>query len=298
MLISVIVPHLNQPAYLAVGLAALNAQAGVKSDVEIIVVDNGSSSLPEEICLPWSNVRLIAESEPGPGPARNRGAASARGELLAFIDADCEADANWLAAIEHAFSNGDVQVIGGDVRTRYVNLAKPKFHEPYEAIYSYRNDEHIAEGFSGTGNLAMRPEVLLRVGAFGGINIAEDRDWGLRAGALGYAIRYIPEMIVYHPPRPSFADLILKWDRHISHDYAEVSGFGGRVRWLARAVAIAASPIVELPRVSTSKRVKGVWERMLAFACLARIRFYRTWRMLGLLVAGSGDKYASSWNRR
>src|SRR5262245_7741490 len=104
MLISVIIPHLNQEDLLRVGLEALHAQLGGMSNMEIIVVDNGSARLPEMICSAWPDVRLVSEPTPGPGPARNRGIREARGEILAFIDADCRADHGWLAAIECAFA--------------------------------------------------------------------------------------------------------------------------------------------------------------------------------------------------
>ena len=204
MLISVIIPHLNQEQYLRIGLEALHAQQNYTAEIEIIVVDNGSNQLPSSTCSAWPDVRLISEPMPGPGPARNRGIKEARGNILAFIDADCRADSNWLAAIEKAFADGQTHIIGGDVRVGYKS-SRPTFLEPYESIYSYRNNEHIQEGFSGTGNLATLPSVVRSVGPFAGIDVAEDRDWGLRAGAAGYRIRYVPEMIVFHPARETFA---------------------------------------------------------------------------------------------
>lgn len=298
MRISVIIPHLNQEDYLATGLAALHAQEGVSAAVEIIVVDNGSRRLPEAVCAAWPGVQLVSEAVPGPGPARNRGIAVARGDLLAFIDADCKAHPRWLATIEAAFAEPAVEVIGGDVQVGYADPDRPTFLEPYENIYSYRNNEHIAEGFSGTGNLAMRPAVFAKVGPFGGIDIAEDRDWGLRAGALGVKIRYVPQMIVYHPARKSFAELARKWDRHVAHDYARIAPKSfGRLRWAARATAVAASPLAEIPRILRSDRVRGGRERVLAFLCLVRVRLYRARRMLDLLLSTDGELLAGSWNR-
>ena len=239
MLISVIIPHLNQEDYLRIGLEALHAQRGPTSKVEIIVVDNGSARIPEVVCSAWPDVRLVSEPTPGPGPARNRGIREARGEILAFIDADCRADPGWLAAIETAFADEQTRIIGGDVRVGYEHPSRPTFLEPYESIYSYRNWEHIAEGFSGTGNLATLPSVVAEVGPFAGIEVAEDRDWGLRACGAGYAIRYVPDMIVFHPARKTFTELTWKWDRHIAHDYQRIRpGRLGALRWLARAILV------------------------------------------------------------
>ena len=298
MLISVIIPHFNQDDHLATGLQRLHDQTGVTAEVEIIVVDNGSRSMPKAVCAAWPKVRLLHEATPGPGPARNLGAAAASGDVLAFIDADCHAHPGWLAAIEAAFAKPETQIIGGDVRVGYADPGRPTFLEPYEAIYSYRNHEHIAEGFSGTGNLATRPEILAHVGPFAGMGVAEDRDWGLRAGALGYTTAYVPAMIVYHPARKSFAELTQKWDRHISHDYAHLAGRSfGRLRWLLRAGAIAVSPLAEIPTVLRSPRVSGLSERWTAFLCLCRIRLYRGYAMIKLMLDRTAHQARSDWHR-
>ena len=298
MLITVFIPHLNHEGYLRVGLEALHDQGGITREVEIIVVDNGSTRLPELVCSAWPDVRLVSEPTPGPGPARNRGIREARGEILAFIDADCRAAPGWRAAIEAAFADGKTRIIGGDVQVGYQQPSRPTFLEPYESIYSYRNNEHIAEGFSGTGNLATLPSVVAEVGPFAGIEVAEDRDWGLRAGAAGYTIRYVPEMIVFHPARTSFAELTWKWDRHIAHDYQRIRPKPlGALRWLARAIGVAGSPLFELRTVVLSPRVSGMRERILAFLCLIAIRLYRGGRMIGVLLEGDADKISRAWNR-
>lgn len=299
MLISVIIPHLNQESHLRASLEALHRQEGLAARREIIVVDNGSARLPVEVCAAWPDVRLVQERTPGPGPARNRGIREAHGDILAFIDADCRADPGWLAAIEAAFAKPGTHIIGGDVRVGYESPSRPTFLEPYESIYSYRNNEHIAEGFSGTGNLATLPSVAAAVGPFAGIETAEDRDWGLRAGTKGYVIRYVPEMIVYHPARKSFSELTRKWDRHIAHDYEIMRPRRlGALRWAARAIAVAGSPVFELRTLLLSPRVSGAWERVLAFLCLARIRLYRGRRMIEVLIRDDARAISGAWNRQ
>ena len=105
--ISVIIPYLNQPEHLPRCLASLQTQSWPAENVEIIVVDNGSASMPRDICAAVANVRLEQELTPGPGPARNRGVALSHGDILAFIDADCVADPEWLTAIASALEKGE-----------------------------------------------------------------------------------------------------------------------------------------------------------------------------------------------
>lgn len=295
--ISVVIPHLNQPEMLARGLAAL--MAGRRLPDEVIVVDNGSQMLPEAICAAHPAVRLLHEAEPGPGPARNRGVAAARGEILAFIDADCIADAGWLAAAEAAMADPAAEILGGDVRIALADPARPTMLEAYESVYAYRMDRYIArQGFTGTGNLVVRRPVLEAVGPFAGLAIAEDRDWGQRATARGHRIRYVPAMRVYHPARASFAELFRKWDRQMAHDFtAARSRRLGRVMWGARTAAMALSPLAELPRVLTCDRIHGPRARLLALAAVTRLRLYRSARMAWLLAGGDPARLAGAWNR-
>jgi len=295
--LSIIIPHLNQPDFLGKCLASLASQMPENHRIEIIVCDNGSAALPTSIVAGWDNVRLIEERTPGPGPARNAGIAQSSAPLLAFIDADCVAAPGWIDAILTTFADPEAQVFGGDVRVRYKSPGRPTFLEPYEAVFAYRNEEYIASGYSGTGNLAMRREVFDIVGGFAGIGVAEDHDWGLRAKAEGIVTRYVPEMIIYHPARTSFSELTRKWDRHIAHDFAIRKGPAGKAGFAAKMLALLVSPIAEIPRIARSERIGGFWDRMLAFACLCRIRAYRAGRMAALLL-GFGRKGADDWNRQ
>lgn len=294
--ISVVIPHLNQPEALARCLASL--AAGSAAPDEIVVVDNGSPAPPQKIC-DAAGARLLHEPEPGPGPARNRGVAETTGEILAFIDADCLADPGWIAAIRAAFADPAAEILGGDVRIACADPARPTLLEAYESVYAYRMDRYIAEqGFTGTGNLAVRRQVLAAVGPFRGRDVAEDRDWGQRATRAGHDLRYVPGMRVYHPARRDFAELARKWDRHVAHDYAAFRARpGGRALWAGRALALALSPPAELPRILASDRIGGARARLLAWTCLARVRLYRARVMARLLWRGDAAALSGRWNR-
>lgn len=297
MRISVVIPHLNQPEFLRRCLQSLFD--GARAPDEVFVVDNGSTELPQDVCADFPAVHLLQQPEPGPGPARNLGVAQASGEVLAFIDADCLAGPAWLAEIEASFADPQAQVLGGDVRIALADPDRLTVLEAYESIYAYRMDRYIArEGFTGTGNLAVRRDVMQAVGAFGGLDVAEDRDWGQRATGAGYDLRYVPEMKVYHPARADFTGLKQKWDRHSAHDYGVFRTRNmGRLKWLARSLAMAVSPLAELPRIMTSDRISGLRARGLAFWGLLRIRLYRCRIMLLLLWHDNPEDVAGRWNR-
>ncbi len=297
-MISVVIPHMNQAAELDRCLTALMPQVR-EAGAEVIVVDNGSAEMPQEVAA-RHGVRLEREETPGPGPARNHGVTLAAGDVLAFIDADCVPGEGWLAAIGRAMGGG-AEILGGDVRILHVDATRPTIWEAYESEFAYRMEHYIRhQGFTGTGNLAVTRTVLDDVGPFAGIGVAEDRDWGQRATARGHAIAWVPDMVAYHPARESFAELARKWDRHTAHDFEmwRARRFG-RVLWAARTAAMAVSPLATLPRVLRSDRIGGgMGGRLRAMGGLAAIRAWRARRMAELVFAPSSDALHRRWREK
>jgi hypothetical protein len=88
VLISVIIPLFNKGAYIDRALDAIAAQT--HTDLEVVVVDDGSTDDgPDRVRRRADpRIRLVSQPNAGPGAARNRGLADIRGELVAFLDAD------------------------------------------------------------------------------------------------------------------------------------------------------------------------------------------------------------------
>lgn len=295
-LISVIIPHLNQPEMLDACLASLGAQSLERKTFEVLVVDNGSTVPPEAVVARYAGVRLLSEPQPGPGPARNRGVGEAAGEILAFIDADCRAHPDWLQnALQALRAAPDKTILGGDVRIWHDEARGTTAIAAYEGVFAYRFKLYIEQhGFSGTGNLVVRRADFDAVGPFAGIQLAEDMDWGQRACQAGFRFRYVPEMIVYHPARGSLRELYVKWDRQIQHYLVMAQGKPGwKLRWIARALAVLGSPAIDFVKVLNSDRIEGVSSRVKAIAVLVAIRVHRASTMLSLMRERGGVV----WNR-
>jgi glycosyltransferase involved in cell wall biosynthesis len=120
--ISVIVPTCRRPDQLAVAVRSIFAQTGFEAgEVELVVVDNdpaGSArtafdALATETSMPISYVHA---PRPGVAQARNAGMAAARGGMVAFLDDDEEAPAEWLAALVAAQARYGAAVVFGPVR--------------------------------------------------------------------------------------------------------------------------------------------------------------------------------------
>jgi len=95
--VSIIIPLFNKAPYVARALASVAAQT--YTDFEVIVVDDGSTDEGPRIVEAFhdSRISLIEQANAGPGAARNRGLELARGELVAFLDADDEWLPDYLA---------------------------------------------------------------------------------------------------------------------------------------------------------------------------------------------------------
>jgi glycosyltransferase involved in cell wall biosynthesis len=295
-LISVIIPHLNQPRELEACLDSLHSQTLERSAFEVIVVDNGSTSLPQSVIDRYPGTQLLQELAPGPGPARNRGAKAASADILAFTDSDCRAHPDWLNSALTTLEGAPQQtILGGDVRIWREPDAAMTALEAYESVFAYRFKLYIEQhGFCGTGNLVVCKSDFDNIGPFRGIDVAEDIEWGQRARAAGYTFRYVSGMIVFHPARQSLRELLIKWDRHIQHAVNAGSKNRARqARWVLRALAVMLSPAVDWSKVVASDRIQGVLPRVKAILVLTAVRWYRAFKMIHLLMASK----QVSWNR-
>lgn len=101
--VSVVVPLYNKGPFLLRALLSLTKQTF--QDFEVIVVNDGSTDHGEELVAQFGDtrVRLINQVNAGPGAARNRGIAEAKGELTAFLDADDEWLPEYLQTAVDAF---------------------------------------------------------------------------------------------------------------------------------------------------------------------------------------------------
>jgi glycosyltransferase involved in cell wall biosynthesis len=85
----------------------------------VIVVDNDSHDNTKEVALKYNDklkLKYVLEMTKGIPYARNAGINNATGDIVAFIDDDCEANEDWLKNIEKPFiKDPNIGVVGGNV---------------------------------------------------------------------------------------------------------------------------------------------------------------------------------------
>ena len=97
MLVTVVIPLYNKKDTIVRAVQSVLSQT--YGDVEIIVVDDGSTDASPAVLLDamGGRFKLVSQKNAGPGAARNAGARAGSGELLAFLDADDEWRPDFLA---------------------------------------------------------------------------------------------------------------------------------------------------------------------------------------------------------
>lgn len=284
---AVIIPHYNDAVRLGRCLAALEPQrAAAQGAVEVVVADNGSTQDLSALKAAYPGIRFLTEPEKGAAAARNAGVAATTAPALFFLDADCLPDPDWLATARRL--GGRDEMIGGRVAIFDETPPPRSGAEAFEAVFGFDQKGYVEQKkFSVTANLLTTRAVFAATGPFNG-KVAEDLDWCHRAGALGYAITYRPELSVAHPSRSDWTALIRKW-RRITSEGFHVNGTGptARAKWALRAGAVLASGPAHLPQLLRHPALSGVERRRGARVLLA-LRAQRSLWMLRQAATGRG----------
>lgn len=166
--ISFVIPAYNEEAYLGACLDSLIREinrSGTDLHTEIIVVDNGSTDATRDVAE-RRHVQVINESKKGVTFARQRGLATATGDIVVSLDADMHIPSGWLKKILATFEKQpDVVCVSGP----YIYYDLPTFWKmiawPYEVTAG-----SIAHALTGHcvagGNFAARRSALTEVGGF------------------------------------------------------------------------------------------------------------------------------------
>lgn len=189
--------------------AALLESLGPRDEL-IVVADGATDGAWRDLAGTRAHV-LVGRESRGPGHARNRGARTATGEVLFFVDADVVVRPDTLEAVRRAFAEGPAldALVGsyddapGDSGfvSQYRNLLHHFVHQ--------RGGGAISTFWGACG--AVRREAFLSVGGFDESYrepSVEDVELGYRMAEAGYEIRLDPSLQVTHLKRWTAASVL------------------------------------------------------------------------------------------
>jgi glycosyltransferase involved in cell wall biosynthesis len=146
-------------------------------------------------------VQCFIEKKRGRGLARNVGIKKAKGEIIAFIDADCSSPSNWLSIHMSHYSDKTIGAVTGAVINPYLSTSnQPAILMHYENFAEF--DPSLKMGniyHAPTCNTSYRKDVLTRVGLFDEqLDAYEDFVLSKKITNLGYTILFDPNAKVLH----------------------------------------------------------------------------------------------------
>ena len=222
--ISIVICTANRAHELRDTLASL---AGVVwgGSAELLVVDNGSTDGTRGVvneaarAYPFP-IRYLYEPGDGKYAALNSGITAAHGRIIAATDDDARFERDWLERAAAGLSRYDCEFVGGRVLPLWL-APKPEWlaetnglHTKVIALLDHgSNPREFGRGGISWPlgvNVAYRREVFERVGLFdsrlgrkaGTLRNQAQREWHLRARALGVRGFYLPDMVVHHLVAP------------------------------------------------------------------------------------------------
>ena len=180
--VSVVIPTRNEADHLGDCLKSIHALDYPEDLVEVIVVDNGSSDNTRDIAAEFENVTLLRDDHLRVSGLRNLGSRQAKGEFLAFVDADCVVSRDWLWRASEYFDTADVVAWGAPP------VPPPDSTWVQRAWFLVRSKENTVQkvDWLESMNLFVRREHFLRIGGFNEkLVTCEDVDLCYRLGQHG-----------------------------------------------------------------------------------------------------------------
>ncbi len=216
--VTVVVPVHQDPTGLARCLSALRAQDLPRECFEVLVCDNASTTAParrEDVeRADHPRTTLLVTADAGSYRARNACLRVARGDVVAFTDADCTPEPAWLRRGLEALEHEGADIVAGRVEV-YTQHRPPTPSELFEVLSAFPQERYVRTlGFGVTANLLVRRPLFDRVGAFSEALLSGgDREFCERAARGGARIAYAPHAVVRHPARAAAAEVAVKTRR-------------------------------------------------------------------------------------
>jgi glycosyltransferase involved in cell wall biosynthesis len=272
-IVSVVLPLLNAAPVLDQQLQALAGQTYTGA-WELVVADNGSTDASLDVVERWRErlpaLRVVdASDRGGAAAARNLGAELARGDAIAFCDADDVVAPGWLAALSGALQHHDL-VAGSHEHDALNPGGTANWHGR-----SFETGPPVAmdfRPFASGSNMAVSRAAFFQVGGFdeqfGRLGAAgEDVDLSWRLQGAGHRLHFEPDAVVFYRHRHELRGV---WRQYLQYGLADVwlyerfRGHGMRPRPLGQILRGYRALVRRLPALR-HEGPRGAWVRDAAY---------------------------------
>lgn len=205
--ISVVIPCLNAQKTISDCVISLYQLDYPRDRLEVLIVDGMSEDKTRQIIYKNELIRVVDNPQKRVVNARNIGFEQARGEFIAFTDADCTFDNRWLAnSLKYFYEDSKVACVGGAnlISETDSSFAKAvgkvfSFADLFNAGASTRVFDKPIENRSHGSNAIYRKSALEKVMPVDE-TMTEGEDVLMNDGLtkLGYTLLYVPDVLVYH----------------------------------------------------------------------------------------------------
>jgi glycosyltransferase involved in cell wall biosynthesis len=194
MKVSVIIPTFNRAAFLKEAIDSVLSQS--YQDFELIVVDDGSTDLTQDVIREYPELTYIHQGNQGVSAARNRGLQVATGEYVAFLDSDdlwvkekLQVQMTWMEA-----NPDSIACYTDEIWIRRGKRVNPmKKHQKYSG---WIFDKCLPLCIISPSSILMHRALFQKVGLFDeNLPVCEDYDLWLRI-AKDYPIHFIPMSLI------------------------------------------------------------------------------------------------------
>ncbi|MBK8010778.1 MAG: glycosyltransferase [Deltaproteobacteria bacterium] len=211
---SIIIRTLNEARHLPKLLTAIRKQATSGLDVEVIVVDSGSTDRTVSIAKEaGARLVFIDKAEFSFGRSLNRGCEAAQGDYLIFVSGHCiPVDEHWLAKLVQPIRD----VVAAYTYGRQIGNETSQFSERQIFKKYYPEESRIPQTdgfFVNNANAALRRDVWKKLRFDEDLLGLEDMDMAKRVVGSGHRLAYVADATVYHLHRERWAQVRRRYER-------------------------------------------------------------------------------------
>ncbi|RUS44634.1 glycosyltransferase [Cohnella sp. AR92] len=233
--VTVVIPFYNDP-YVTEAIESVLAQT--YKDVELIIVNDGSTREAERLVPYGARAHILGKANGGTASALNYGIRMASGEYVAWLSSDdrylpgkIEKQLDFMEKMGSSISHTAFRVID----EKGIRKEKP-VHLRFESMYSFY--ESFLKGNAVNGcTVMMRKSLFDRLGGFNeNLPFTHDYDFWLRSILAGYPLTYLKEPLTEYRHHVNMGTVKHRGD--IEKEFQQVSaGYRERVETLLSALA-------------------------------------------------------------